>query len=365
MCSCRLLACMSSVKRLRRTNESNIVILQRTRRKEKIRMKRIVLFLSVVLFIIGWRQAEAQSVTLYTAGPADLAKGLAGSFTAKSGIKVDVYQATSGDVLARLEAERSQPRADVVVLASWGEGLAVRERGMVHDYSSVEAKKVRSQWADGGLVAQGGAGLALIFNTDQVKKEQFPKSWFDLAAPAWKDSITMPDPTLSGSAAEFLAIFVQVHGQKAWKLFADMARNGLVVPGPNNAALNPVLSGAKKATIAGVDYITYGQIDKGEKLAIHYPQDGTVVALRPVFVQRGAPHREEAQQLVDFMLSEEGQAAVAKTFLIPSRGEIRAQRPAPGDFKMLAPDWNFVKKNQPDIISRFRKEIVEQIVQKR
>ena len=67
----------------------------------------------------------------------------------------------------------------------------------------------------------------------------------------------MPDPTLSGSAAEFLAIFAQVHGDKAWKLFEELARNGLTVPGPNNAALNPVLTDAKKATIAGVDYITY------------------------------------------------------------------------------------------------------------
>lgn len=328
-------------------------------------MKRITVFISLAVVILAMGVASAQSVTLYTAGPASLAKSIAGAFTVKTGIKVDVYQATSGDVLARLEAEKSQPRADVVVLASWGEGLAVRERGLVLAYNSAEANKVRPQWSDGGLIAQGGAGLAIILNTDQVKKEQYPKSWFDLGAPSWKDSLTMPDPTLSGSAAEFLAIFVQVHGQKAWKLFEDMARNGLVVPGPNNAALNPVLSGAKKGTIAGVDYITYDQIAKGEKLTIHYPQDGTVVALRPIFVQQGAPHRDDAQRLVDFMLTQEGQTAVAKTFLIPARGEIRALRPVPGDFKMLTPDWVFVKKNQADIVSRFRKEIVEQIVQKR
>ena len=75
--------------------------------------------------------AGAQSVTLYTAGPDGLAQGIAKAFTEKSGTKVEVYQATSGDVLARLEAEKGKPRADVVVLASWGEGLAVRDRGLV------------------------------------------------------------------------------------------------------------------------------------------------------------------------------------------------------------------------------------------
>lgn len=202
----------------------------------------------------------------------------------------------------------------------------MRERGLVEPYSSPEAKKLRREWIDGGLAAQGGAALAMIVNNDHVKKEQLPQSWFDLTTAFWKDSLTMPDPTLSGSAAEFVAIFVQIHGQKAWKLFEDLARNGLLVPGPNNAALNPVLSGAKKGTISGVDYISYGQIAKGEKLAIHYPKEGTVVALRPAFVQKHAPRREEAQKLVDFMLSDEGQNLVAKTYLIPARADIRAQR---------------------------------------
>jgi iron(III) transport system substrate-binding protein len=328
-------------------------------------MNRLLFVITLVVIAALARDSASQSVTLYTAGPDGLAKAIAKSFSDKTAIKVDVYQATSGDVLARLEAEKAKPRADVVVLASWGEGLTVRQRGFVDAYSSPEAKKLRPLWSDGGLAAQGGAALALILNSNEVKKEQEPQSWFDLATPFWKDALTMPDPTLSGSAAEFIAIFVQIHGDKAWKLFEDLARNGLSVPGPNNAALNPVLTGAKKGTIAGVDYITFGQIAKGEKLAIHYPKEGTVVALRPAFVQQGAPHREEARKLVDFMLSEEGQNLVAKTFLIPARSDIQSQRPTPGEFKMLAPDWAFVEKSQTQLVERFRKQIVEQIIQKR
>jgi iron(III) transport system substrate-binding protein len=90
-----------------------------------------------------------------------------------------------------------------------------------------------------------------------------------------------------------------------------------------------------------------------------------VVALRPIFVQKGAPHGEEARKLVDFMLSDEGQNLVAKTYLIPALADIHAERPTPGEFKMLSPDWDYVKKNQTQLVSRFRKEIVEQIIQKR
>lgn len=328
-------------------------------------MKTIVGVLICVFAAFAQSIGYGQTVTLYTAGPGSLAKGMAKAFTEKSGIKVDLYQATSGDVLARLEAEKARPRADVVVLASWGEGLAVRDRGLVFNYYSPDAKNLRPQWSDGGLLAQGGAGLAIILNTEQVKKDAYPGSWFDLGGATWKDVVTMPDPTLSGSAAEFLAVMVQVYGDRAWQLFQELARNGMLVPGPNNAALNPVLSGAKKATISGVDYISYGRIAKGEKLVVHYPEDGTVVALRPIFIQQGAPNRDEAKRLVDFMISKEGQQLVAKTFLIPARPDVKALRPVPGEFKMLAPDWSFVKKNQGRIIGRFRKEIVEQIIQKR
>jgi iron(III) transport system substrate-binding protein len=328
-------------------------------------MRPMLLIVALISIFAASGQAGAQSVTLYTAGPAGLAKSVAKSFTDKTGIAVDVYQATSGDVLARLEAERAKPRADVVVLASWGEGLAVRQRGLVDAYASPEAKKLRPQWSDGGLAAQGGAALALILNSNEVKKEQQPQSWFDLTAPFWKDAVTMPDPTLSGSAAEFVAVFVQTHGDKAWKLFEALARNGLSVPGPNNAALNPVLTGAKKGTISGVDYISYGQIAKGEKLSILYPKEGTVIALRPMFVQQRAPHSNDARKLVDFMLSDEGQKLVAKNFMIPARADVKAQRPAPGEFKTFAPDWSFVEKNQTQLVGRFRKEIVKQIIQKR
>src|SRR3990172_3487947 len=101
-------------------------------------MKQIFFAIAWVTIVAAFGHADAQSVTFYTAGPAGLAKNIAASFTKKTGVKVDVYQATSGDVLARLEAEKGNPRADVVTLASWGEGLTVRQRGFVEEYRSPE-----------------------------------------------------------------------------------------------------------------------------------------------------------------------------------------------------------------------------------
>lgn len=305
-----------------------------------------------------------EPVTFYTAGPAGLANGLATAFTAATGIPVEVYQATSGDVLARLEAERTNPRADVIVLASWGEGIDLERRGFVAQYVSPEAEFVQPGWSEGGLTAQGGAALAIIVNTLEVSEAEYPKSWFDLLGPEWAGAITMPDPSLSGSAAEFLAIFHQNFGERGWELLAGLAEAGMAVPGPNNAALNPVLTGERRATIAAVDYISFNSIAAGEALAILYPEEGTAVALRPVMLQDGAPNPEGGQAFIDFMLSAEGQALVAGVNMIPARVGVPAQRPVPGEFVALPADNQLVADSVIQLIERFRTDIVEGIVQR-
>lgn len=58
--------------------------------------------------------------------PAGLADKLAEAFTAKTGVEVEQFQGTTGEILARLEAEQANPVADVVILASWSDGLSIR-----------------------------------------------------------------------------------------------------------------------------------------------------------------------------------------------------------------------------------------------
>lgn len=57
-------------------------------------------------------------VTVYMPSPAGLADKLAAAFTEKTGVEVEQFQGTTGEILARLEAEQANPVADVVILAS-------------------------------------------------------------------------------------------------------------------------------------------------------------------------------------------------------------------------------------------------------
>ena len=65
-------------------------------------------------------------VTVYMPSPAGLADKLAAAFTEETGIQVEQFQGTTGEILARLETEEANPVADVVILASWSDGLSMK-----------------------------------------------------------------------------------------------------------------------------------------------------------------------------------------------------------------------------------------------
>jgi iron(III) transport system substrate-binding protein len=52
-------------------------------------------------------------------------------------------------------------------------------------------------------------------------------------------------------------------GDKAWALFDELKKNGMVVSGPNAQAVTPVMQGAKAAVFGAVDYVSYGNISQG------------------------------------------------------------------------------------------------------
>src|SRR5471030_2881429 len=85
---------------------------------------------------------SANALTLYTAGPGSLAKKLAAGYEKHTGVKVDIFQATTGKVMARLDAEQANPRADVLISASWDTASSLEKRDWLLPYQSPNATHV-------------------------------------------------------------------------------------------------------------------------------------------------------------------------------------------------------------------------------
>lgn len=131
---------------------------------------------------------SANALTLYTAGPGSLAKKLAAGYEKQTGVKVDVFQATTGKVMARLDAEQANPRADILISASWDTAEDLQKRDWLLAYQSPNAAQVPSQFKTPYYVAQGISALGIVWNTKSGTPE--PKDWADLAKSEFKDKVT-------------------------------------------------------------------------------------------------------------------------------------------------------------------------------
>lgn len=278
-------------------------------------------------------------VTVYMPSPSGLADKLAAAFTEKTGVEVEQFQGTTGEILARLEAESANPVADVVILASWSDGLNMKAGDQLESYTPENADKINEGWidADNTLFGYSASAVGVIYNTTIYP--EVTGDWKDLADEQYKDDIAIPDPEKSGACKDFLAGLVTgtEDGEAVMQAWAD---NGLTVPGANKAALEAVTTGEKGILIAGVDYNAYSSIDKGEPLAIYYPASGTVVNPRPAMILKTAPNMDNAKAFVDFIFSEDAQKLVAGAYLLPGRSDIPAEgRTTLDEIPQLPTDW--------------------------
>ena len=278
-------------------------------------------------------------VTVYMPSPAGLADKLAEAFTAETGIQVEQFQGTTGEILARLETEAANPVADVVILASWSDGLTMKEDGQIMSYTPANADLVNEGWIDEDsmLFGYSASAVGVIYNTTIYP--ELSADWADLAGADYTDDIAIPDPEKSGACKDFLAGMVTGldNGEEIMQSWAD---NGLTVPGANSAALESVTTGEKGILIAGVDYNAYSSMADGEPISIYYPASGTVVNPRPAMIMNTAPNADNAKAFIDFLFSDEAQQMVAEAYLLPGRSDIQCEgRTNLADIPQLPTDW--------------------------
>ena len=298
------------------------------------------------------KKENSGKVVVYMPSPSGLNEKYVAAFKEETGIDVDLFEGTTGEILARLEAEKDNPVADVVVLASWSDGLSLKESGILQEYSPKNIDKVYDGWVDDDnmLFGTSASAVGVIYNTTII--DSLDADWSELASDKYKDMIAIPDPEKSGSCKDFLSGYFNAFGDD-WSTWQALADNGMVVPGANKAALEAVTTGEKGILIAGVDYNAYSSINKGEPLAIYYPKSGTVINPRPAMILNTSSNLENAQAFVDFLLSDKAQSLVADAYLLPGRSDITCdKRTNVADIPTFQLDWSWMMAHADEIAAK-------------
>lgn len=323
-------------------------------------MIRGFLFLLTALFMAGCGRDRSSngSLIVYSAGPRPLAEAIVETFSAETGISVRLFTATTGQIMARLEAERYRPQADVVILASRVAADVLKEQGRLASFRPTASGSLVEEWQDpDGFHWSSSAavvGIALGANAPDPAA-----TWEDFFYGRWPGRMVMPSPSRAGTAGDFAVAYTLARGDPAWSAFRAARRGGMDVAAANNQAIASLLMGAYDAILGAADYLIFRQIAAGENVRVFYPSDGGALVIRPMGILRDSPRMVEAEAFVNFYLSAPSQDQVASFHLLPAlRGipvsEVRGRFGKP---EILAVSPREAREHQGRILRRFQLEI--------
>lgn len=267
--------------------------------------------LGVLLSCVSAR-ADGGSVVVYTPIKASAVTDLTSEFTKATGIKTEVVQLNTGTILRRVRAEATHPRGDVV----WSLGGAELQTSaaLLEPYTSKEADQVAPAFRVPGLWTPFSAVAAvLVVNTKLVQPADYPNSWTDLTLPRWHGKLASTRADQSGSAFQELATVLVAHGDSdaGWELYGKILANFAYVDSTGEVAR--VVNDGELPVGITLEDNALDYLHGGGPVAIVYPKDGTSVIPDGMAMIKGAPHPQEGQRFIDWMLGPEAQAYVVKS----------------------------------------------------
>lgn len=238
------------------------------------------------------------------------------------GIEMPMDNKNSGQTLSQLIAEKANPVADV---AYYGVsfGIKAKEEGVTEAYKPTNFDLIPDglKDPDGYWFTIHSGTLGFFVNVDALEGKPVPQSWSDLLKPEYKGMIGYLDPT---SAFVGYAGAVAVNGAMGGSLedftpgieyFQKLSENDPIVPKQTSYAR--VVSG-EIPILLDYDFNAYRAKYKDEApVEFVIPQEGTIVVPYVMSKVKNAPHADKAEQVLDYILSDKGQALWADAYLRP------------------------------------------------
>ena len=182
---------------------------------------------------------SAEKLTYYCSAQEDWCQLMAKGFEEATGIKVNMTRKSSGETMAQIKAEASNPKGDIWWGGTGDPHLQAAEEGLTEPYVSPMREEL-NDWAISQATSAGdktigiySGGLGYGYNEDLLKKNNLPepKCWKDLLKPEYKGHVQMANPNSSGTAYTTLATIVQLFGEdEGFEFMKGLHKNICDVP---------------------------------------------------------------------------------------------------------------------------------------
>lgn len=334
-------------------------------------MKRLHLsLLALAVWLVGLASAHAADpVNVYSIWPENYARPMFQEFEKATGLKVNFIRFSSGEALARVIAEKNNPRIDVLFGGPVETFAAGIKEGIFQPYKSPSFDKLpaRFKHADGQWTAIADDPLVFMTNAGFLKSKNLkaPASWDDLLDPAYKNQLQMADARTSGTAVTRIFSVLEVNKRDEEKTFAylkKLRQNVQLYTKSGGGGTLPVgLGQAGGGIFFIVDALETKA--KGYDVVISFPKEGIGTSAEAIALIKGAKNPEGGKKLIDFATSAAMQSKLSehKVNFVPASPDVKTD-PALAEVLKGATifpiDDEYAGANRKRIVDRWVKEVL-------
>ena len=281
--------------------------------------------LTTIIAVAFAGQAFAAEVNVYSARQDSLIVPLLDRFTEKTGIEVNLITGKANALLSRIQAEGVATPADVLVTVDAGNLHRAKEAGVLAAVNSatlakqipVNLRDVDNQWF--GLTIRS---RPIFYAKDRVNPSDL-STYEALTDSRWKKRICIRSSSNIYNQS-LVASMIEANGTDATRQWAEGLVSNLArkPAGGDTDQLRAAAAGQCDLAIANTYY--FGRLidskkpedrEVVQKLGVFWPNQadrGAHINVSGMGVTQHAKNREEAIQLLEFMVSEDAQAYYAE-----------------------------------------------------
>jgi len=262
--------------------------------------------------------APSGEVVVYVSEDQVFSEPILNDFERETGVRVravyDTEEAKSTGAMNRLIAEKNNPQADVYWANEPIRAELLKQRGVSAPYVSPNAAGIPRAFKDPAGYWTGFSARARVLVVNRKLADK-PDSILAYVDPRLKGRAVITNPLFGTTTSQVAALFAIWGDARGRDFMNRMKDNGVRVSTNNGESADFVASGACAFSLVDSDDVV-NRVRQGRPIEMVYPdqkpgQVGCMIVPNAVMLIRGAPHPDNARQLIDYLLSRETERKLA------------------------------------------------------
>lgn len=298
---------------------------------------------------------EKNKLIIYTSHKEEVYGPIIKEFEERTGIWVQVINGGTSEILDKIANNHVDIDGDII----FGGGVESLEAysNMFSPYQYYQNEKLDQTYKskDDKWTVFTKLPIVFVYNNKLVYETSAPQGWEDLLSEKWKGKIAYADPHKSGTAYTALMTLMQVMGRENWE---SMERFSYILDGKilkdSGEVINEVAAGTKLIGIT-LEEGALKKIAAGMNITMVYPCEGTSVVPDGSAIISNAPHRENAEMFMDFILDQDVQKFIVDHCY---RRSVRVDIPDSGKWELkeanfINYDLKWASENRTEIFKKW------------